>query len=341
MNLKAFSLLLFSLLLFACTSPPESVEPAASDNSAAQETLADSAVEPTAVVVQDYPSPVAIIDESNAQAEGYPAPESALVTENGGYPAPETDSNGAIQAPAEVVEGSEIVEYADPDNAESEEALPDRTGPQSREIQVTAPDELNLFGTYNTLGSAEPQPAVLLLHMLGGTRKDWEASGFSQQLNENGFITLALDMRGHGESISNRDWVKSEEDLLLAWEWLISQPEVDAENGFIIGASIGGNMALRTAANAPTVKGTVLLSPGLNYRDVTTDDAIANMDRPVLMFAMTNDSYSANSVNQLGELNTAQATANVIDGAAHGTNMLGAYEGLEDQILAFLNSNLN
>ncbi len=343
MKLKAFSLLIFSALLFSCASPPESVEPAANANSAQVESGSSIDVVPTAASVQDYPSPVAIIDENVEVAEGYPAPGEAFVTEAEGYPAPDTTAGG-VPASDEVAEAGVVVEYAEPADDSTEKAdLPDRelSGPQSREIQVTAPDELNLFGTYNTLGADEPRPAVLLLHMLGGNRKDWEATGFSQQLNDNGFITLAIDMRGHGESLSNRDWVKSEEDLLLVWEWLIAQPEVDAANSFIIGASIGGNMALRTAANAPTVKGAVLLSPGLNYRDVTTDDAIASIDRPVLMFAMTNDSYSANSVNQLGELNTTQATANVIDGSAHGTRMFGVYQGLEDQILAFLNSNVN
>ena len=336
-----FYLIPFCLFLFACTSPTQTVEPNAGV-STGQEAAVEQVDEPTPYVPREYPSPEVAAEESN-QTQGYPEPE--IAAKENGYPEPEqaVELDKASADTAAMTDGSDDAEEAAEKSAEIGEGDEDEaaSGPESKEVLIAAADELNLHATYNTNGAAEPQPAVLLLHMLNGNRKVWDESGFSSYLNENGYITLALDMRGHGESLAQVDWVQAEDDLNQVWEWLIAQPEVDAANSFVIGGSIGGNMALVTAGNQPSVKGAVLLSPGLNYRDVTTDDVIAEMDRPVLMFAMTADSYSANSVVQMEYLNAEFATASVVEGSAHGTNMLGVFEGIEAEILAFLNSNIN
>ena len=326
--------ILFALLLLslgACTTTPEETRPVTEvESSGALQEVAPPTldkqlaeveeeadlVEPTPEVVEDYPSPEPAVDDS---AASYPAPEAAEAVVQEGYPEPEA-------------------EVAD----ESTEELPEReaeAGPFSREVVIAAPDELGIVGTFNGDNSAGPQPGVLLLHMLGGTRNDWETIDFSTILNQNGYATLAIDLRGHGDSISAVDWALAEQDLTAVWEWFISQPEIDPTNSYVIGASIGSNLALRTAAAQPAVKASVLLSPGLNYRNVTTDDVIVNLDRPVLIVAMTDDTYSAESSAELELLNTQISTLAIQPGNAHGTRMFGVYDGLESLILEFLASN--
>lgn len=311
----------------ACTAPPaepdqpeqSNVEQAAeSTNTAAtQPALAESAAEPTPEpptpepIPQDYPTPVPVVI-----AESYPEPEAAADI---AYPEPEAET----------------------ETSESAEEVSVAAVPASREVAINAPDELALVGTLNTDGTGTPQPGVLLLHMLGGKRSDWDETGFIALLNEAGYATLTLDLRGHGDSRAEVNWGSAEEDINVVWEWFISQPEIDPANSMIIGASIGSNLALRTTASQPTVKAAVLLSPGLNYREVTTDDAIAELDRSVLMIAMTQDAYSANSVTNLNEINPDHSTAAIAEGRAHGTNMFGTYEGLESLILDFLSTNQN
>ncbi|MEM8861995.1 MAG: alpha/beta fold hydrolase [Chloroflexota bacterium] len=325
MTIKFRTFFIFSIILaslVACNTPPESVEPEAQAESAGaleavdEPTAEVEIVEPTQAPPRDYPSP-------EVNTESYPAPEAV---EENGYPEPEAE--------AEV----EVVAIETPT-----EELPERetsAGAYSREVVIPMADELGIIATFSGDNSNGRQPGVLLLHMLGGTRNDWKTAGFSDVLNQSGYATLAIDMRGHGESISEVDWALAEQDLIQVWEWFISQPEVEPNRSAVIGASIGSNLALRTAANQPSVQASVLLSPGLNYRDVTTDDVMVNMDRPVLLVAMSEDNYAAESAAELELINVNVSTLAVQPGNAHGTRMFGAYEELEPLIVAFLDSNL-
>ena len=318
------AIIILIFLIAGCTAPPadpdqpeqSAVEQAAESTSVA----ATTETEPALAEVENEIEPTSVPSPTIEPApKDYPSPEPAAAVES--YPSPETVVDSAYPEPA------------------AESAADVEPEPISREVTIDAPDELALVGTLNTNGTGSPQPGVLLLHMLGGKRSDWDETGFINLLNEEGYATLTLDLRGHGDSRAEVDWAKAEEDINIVWEWFTTQPEVDSANSMIIGASIGSNLALRTAANQPTAKAAVLLSPGLNYREVTTDDAIATLDRPVLMVAMTLDSYSADSVVSLNEINPDHSIASIEEGSAHGTRMFGPYEGLEALIIEFLASN--
>lgn len=311
-------LLITTLLIFAlpaCNTPPQTpqgpsaVEPAAQSETKVVEV--STTQPPTTEPAQDaYPSPPAAAETGSTESgeTAYPEPEAAAVS----------------AAPTD---------YPAPTAADTDEVA---TGPTSAEVAITAPDELPLIGTFNTNGSGSPQPGVLLIHMLGGKRADWDAAGFTTLLNEEGYATLTLDLRGHGDSLSEVDWVLAESDMQVVWEWFVSQPEVDADNSVIIGASIGSNLALRTAASQPTVQAAVLLSPGSDYRGVTTEDVMAEIDRPVLLVAMDDDSYAAESVAALNAINPDHSTVATEAGDAHGTKMFGPFNGLETIIIDFL-----
>lgn len=325
-KLKLSFLFLFIIVgLIACTTPPETVEPDAEGFSGELEkgepVVVDGPEQDTALSTpaaeqpQDYPSPEPIV----VQPESYPEPEAVVVAPDS-YPEPE----------AEAAEGAV-------------EAMPEResgVGPYLQEIVIPMADELPIVGTLKGDNSNGPQPGILLLHMLGGTRNDWETTGFADVLNQNGYATLAIDMRGHGESISSVDWALAEQDLIAVWDWFMSQPGINPDTSGIVGSSIGSNLALRTAANQSSVQASVLLSPGLNYRDVTTDDVMPNMDRPVLIVTMADDTYAAESSEALQGLNPDISQLVIEPGNAHGTRMFGAYAGLEAVIIEFLDANL-
>ncbi|HCT80590.1 MAG TPA: alpha/beta hydrolase [Micromonosporaceae bacterium] len=103
--------------------------------------------------------------------------------------------------------------------------------------------KLNGFGGLLTADVWEPpgprQGTVLLLHGGGQTRHSWRAAG--PMLAEAGWLTYAVDARGHGESFWARDGDYSfdafADDLVVLVDQLPERP-------VIIGASLGGITAM-------------------------------------------------------------------------------------------------
>lgn len=178
-------------------------------------------------------------------------------------------------------------------------------------------------------------PAVLLLPMLGHTKEDWIP--FGNQLRRQGYGVLALDFREQGRT--NREPLLA--DARAGFDFLREQPKVDAARIGLIGASIGANAALNFAATEPAVRLAVLLSPGLNYRGVTTEPALRDYGaRPLLLLAAEEDSPSAAAVRRLAELAQGESVVKLYPGAAHGTELLAAGGSVGDEIIAFLRPRL-
>lgn len=213
-------------------------------------------------------------------------------------------------------------------------------------ISFEASDGLTIVGEYFTPPSVTqpdpdrledrddfPFPGVLLLHMLNSDRTAW--GNFIERLNANGYAVYAIDMRGHGETGGSNDWALAQDDVVRALNVLREQPDVDPERVFVIGGSIGSNLALLTGESEGVVDGAVLLSPGLDYRGVKTESAAQSMDRPILIMASEGDSYSAESSQTLHDL-AANSRLEIYDGSLHGTRMLGTDLNIEEVILSWL-----
>lgn len=189
------------------------------------------------------------------------------------------------------------------------------------------------------LPSGQNLPAVMLLHMLGSSRADWV--NFAETLADNCYAALAVDMRGHGETGGEADWTKALEDLQRGLQYLEGRPEINGTKTAIVGASIGANMALRTAAVQPEVQTVVLLSPGLDYQGVTTEDALAQYgNRPILIVASEEDSYAADSSQTLASQAQGLTKVQIYQSAGHGTAMLNNEPDLSGLIVDWLNSNV-
>lgn len=214
---------------------------------------------------------------------------------------------------------------------------------QAEAVSIAAADDLPLIGTlYTNPAQTTPQPGILLLHMLGSNRTVWEQVGLVATLVDNGYVVLALDMRGHGDTGGSQDWAQSPDDIHRVWAFLRQQPGVDGERTAIIGASIGANEALLAAADEPAITGVILLSPGLDYRGVETEPAMATYgDRPLLLVASEDDSYSADSILRLAELSQREADLQMYTNAGHGTNMFAAAADLSDVLLNWLATTLH
>jgi pimeloyl-ACP methyl ester carboxylesterase len=100
-------------------------------------------------------------------------------------------------------------------------------------------------------------PAVLLLHGGGQTRHAWKST--QRRLVAAGYYAVTLDLRGHGDS----DWSDSYslEQQVLDLRAVISQLPTPASKPTLVGASLGGLIALVTAGEAeePIASGLVLV----------------------------------------------------------------------------------
>ncbi|MCB9418279.1 MAG: alpha/beta fold hydrolase [Ardenticatenaceae bacterium] len=211
------------------------------------------------------------------------------------------------------------------------------TQPTTENITIEAADGLPLRATLSIPGGVPPFPGVLLLHMLGSDRQVWEQVGLTDALLADGYAVLALDMRGHGESGGERKWEMFDDDILRVWQYFSGLEEVDEERTAVVGASIGSNLALRVGANEPAIETVILLSPGLDYRRVTTDDAIELYGgRPIFIVASEEDEYSAESSRTLAEIAQGEAVLQMYDSAGHGTAMFAAQPDLTNLILDWL-----
>lgn len=206
-------------------------------------------------------------------------------------------------------------------------------------VDMLTNDDVRLVGTYWSPETDRRVPAIILLHMLDRNRGDW--SPLAQRLQAEGYAVLAIDFRGHGDTEGERDFSKMKRDVATAFTWLVRRPVVDMDRIGVVGASIGANIGLNFAESQRTVRTVVLLSPGLDYRGVTTEDAIVGYGaRPLLIVASSEDTYAADSSTRLDGLAQGKHLLQMYDGAGHGTDMLSANVGLTDFLLSWLQETL-
>lgn len=230
--------------------------------------------------------------------------------------------------------------------------------PASEPIRFQTDDKvpITLAGTY-TSPPVDPKtrraPAVILLHMYGEERSTFDP--LVPALHRAGFAVLAIDLRGHGESVEPaslklaekmedrdprlfRDMVK---DVEAACRWLSRRPDVDAARIAIVGASVGGSIALEYAAKDKSVDAVVMLTPGLDYLGLDARASARKFRyRPVLMLTAEEERGGADDLAR--EIPDAKLTvvgprpAGGHSMALHGTRMLGKAPGVEKAIVDFL-----
>ena len=227
-----------------------------------------------------------------------------------------------------------------------------------RTIRLTTADDVGISAAYYPV-AGDSAPAVVLLHGLATNRDEW--SGFASLLQRNGIAALAIDLRGHGESTRRLtaqgpelvDYHKFTphdfQDMLLdvnaATDWLCStnQPGINKNRIGIVGANLGANIALRYTMFNEDLAALVLLSPGLNYKDVRTDDAMQKLGAVPLRIAVSQyDAFAFESSKRLIEIRKETGHASdtnaliICTGNLHGANMLKGVKDLPTILLDWL-----
>ena len=68
-------------------------------------------------------------------------------------------------------------------------------------VTLTTSDNVQVSGYFVKAGQ-DTAPAVVLLHMLGRTKEDWDSILRQYLLKQTPFSYLAIDLRGHGQSVT-------------------------------------------------------------------------------------------------------------------------------------------
>ncbi|MFA5129452.1 MAG: alpha/beta fold hydrolase [Patescibacteria group bacterium] len=153
--------------------------------------------------------------------------------------------------------------------------------PRGQRIEFTTDDGIRIVGNWTTAPTTVG--AAILLHMMPSNKESWD--GMQQQLAHRGIASLAIDLRGHGEStqtvegaaidyraFTDAEHAESIQDAIGAHAWIRARGIEDDRIG-TIGASVGANLSLQLLQQNPTMPCAVLLSPGLDYRGVDAMNA--------------------------------------------------------------------
>jgi hypothetical protein len=104
-------------------------------------------------------------------------------------------------------------------------------------------------------------PAILFVH--GWTSEKERSYQHAQALSKLGYLCFLFDMRGHGESEGNRLLLTNKEfldNVITAYDFLLSISGVDKENISVIGSSFGGYLIAQLSVKRK-VRNLVLRAP--------------------------------------------------------------------------------
>ena len=222
-------------------------------------------------------------------------------------------------------------------------------------VEISTSDGITIVGTMVKASGVERRPACLLVHQLGSDRSSYAA--FQQKLLEAGINSLAIDMRGHGESteggtlnysdFDNAKWAECQEDIRAGLDYLRNDDGVKASSIGIVGASIGANLAVIEAADemmedgfrdAPTCL--VLLSPGTDYHGIAPLQRAHDLGRiPVYIASAEEDRQSYRGSQSLSQAARGGELFS-FPGSDHGTDLFDANPEFMDELVTWLSRNI-
>jgi len=203
-------------------------------------------------------------------------------------------------------------------------------------------DGVQLF--YEHLPADSERGIAILLHGYGMRYNEWAL--LKEFLSEREWSTLAIDFRGNGASMEGKDRVWDWMEFGVR-DWLLLLKDIDAavkhaqeispsNNIWLIGSSLGANLALNYAAKASDLSGIVLLSPSLNYLGIRTEKTIVQLSKPVLMIASQDDKASFSASQKLIQMAKGKKKLIRLKQVGHGNEMIAKKPVLKEAILQWM-----
>ena len=211
--------------------------------------------------------------------------------------------------------------------------------PATRDMSLTTPDGFVLKGSLTIPPQPGLRPVVLLAHQFQADRSDWK--DLAAQLNARGIATLAIDLRGHGESTRKAgeavavtpDFMESAKavgfdkipaDLAQAAAWVRKQPRINPRRLGLAGSSVGGFASLLAASSIRPVA-LLTLSPAGNGAFGEDPDgqllrAVGKARSAVMVMAAEDDQQAAANAAAIKSL--PGVYARIVPGADHGSALI-------------------
>lgn len=227
---------------------------------------------------------------------------------------------------------------------------------EGQKVVMTTADHYQIYGLLTESGSAHNGAAVVLLPMFKQTKESWMP--LVPILAEKGISSLAIDMRGHGESKKGMDGMDDSIRVERRDPALFRQMHLDVEEAVrtllakgmkadrigLVGASVGCSVALQViAAGGVPISAAVLMTPGKEYLGLRSMDDIRQWPvngLPVLILS-SREEASKGALAIHHQLRDKGAELRLFDQKEiHGTFMFGEVEGIEELIGTWLASKL-
>lgn len=180
-------------------------------------------------------------------------------------------------------------------------------------------------------------PSILLIHQLYTNRSSWYP--IIPQFQAAGYRVLAVDLRGYGETGGPISWSRTQNDIQDWIEWLLDHG-TNRDSVFLMGSSMGANLALKGCADYAPCAGAVAISPGRNYFGVYTTDAVTSGIPALLIYGDTDTQprrdvpLMMTDAEEAGYSDRVQDLA--LEGRIHGMDLFWTYDDLTAQIIGWL-----
>ncbi len=196
----------------------------------------------------------------------------------------------------------------------------------SKLVHFTTQDHVRLAGLLYGRGGTT---AIVCSHMWPDSKADWFAA--APWFAARGFLVLAYDFRGLGDSEGQADFFKLDQDLTAALTFV---KNMGAKKIVLLGASGGGAITLKVAARIP-VAAVITLSADYFAAAPTRQDVLS-IFAPKLFVSSQHDA-SINNTMQLFAEATQPKELHLYPGMAHGTSLFSTTYGqdLIERIIAF------
>jgi dipeptidyl aminopeptidase/acylaminoacyl peptidase len=134
---------------------------------------------------------------------------------------------------------------------------PSEFGVTYEDAQFGASDGIRLKGWFIKGNGEGRLPTVIVCHGLGANRSDF--TELAAGLSRDGYNVLLFDFRGHGDSqrVASSFGYLEQKDLLGAIRYVKERKDADADEIAVYGFSMGGAVAVLTAAEAGDIKAVI------------------------------------------------------------------------------------